>query len=96
MDHCTIIAKIQSFVEKELTNEVLVCNCGDIGSFEAHLWKLMVGPYNLIAECILAESAKQVEEELRAKAMRLGLGKLEARQVKVQIRTGHYEKVQGF
>lgn len=41
MDHCAIITKIQSFVEKEPTNEVFefveLYNCGDIGSFEAHL-----------------------------------------------------------
>lgn len=100
MDHHTIITKIQSFVEKELTDEVFefveLCNWGDIGSFEAQLWKLVLGLYNLTAECILTESARQVEEELRAKARRLGLRKLESRPMKIQIRTGHYVKVQGL
>lgn len=100
MDHRTIITKIQSFVERELTNQVFEfvdqCTSGDIRSFEADLWELVLELYNLTAECILAESARQVEEELRAKAKSLGLRKMESRPLKVQIRTGHYVKVQGL
>ena len=72
------------------------CNSGDIRSFETDLWELVLGLYNQTAECVLAKSARQAEEAMRAKALRLGLGKLESRPIKVQIRTGHYVKVQGL
>jgi hypothetical protein len=60
MDHRTIITKIQSFVEIELTNQVgeLVdqCTSGDILSFETELWSLVLGLYNLTAESYSQEA----------------------------------------
>ena len=93
MEQPTITTKIRLFVEKELCN-----NCetfidkvsrGDLAGFESDLWKLIGQFYNLVAEGVLEASAQAAQGELRQKARALGLGKLEERPMRVQIRTGH-------
>ena len=100
MEQPTITTKIRLFVEKELCN-----NCetfidkvsrGDLAGFESDLWKLIGQFYNLVAEGVLTASAQAAQGELRQKARVLGLGKLEERPMRVQIRTGHYVTVPGL
>lgn len=69
---------------------------GDLQSFEDNLWQLTLSMYNRIASLVLSRSSKALEEELREKGRLLGLRKLERRPVSVQIRTGHYVKVEGL
>lgn len=100
MDQCTSETKIQRFFEKELREElgeyIEQCKSGDLLSFEDNLWQFTLGIYNSIASLVLSLTSKELEEELKEKARAIGLRKLESRQVKVQIRTGYYVKVQGL
>lgn len=100
MEQPTITTKIRLFVENELCNncETFIdkASRGDLAGFESELWELVVQFYNLVAEGVLKASAEAAQGELRKKARVLGLGKLEGRPMRAQIRTGHYVTVPGL
>jgi hypothetical protein len=100
MDHSTIAANIQSFVEKtfcaELSNFMEQVSKGELYDFEESLWELMSKFYNLVAGEITEVSAILSQKRLRQQAGKLRLGKLEERDLSVQLRTGHYVKVKSL
>lgn len=100
MEHSTIIAKITSFFEENLFEDLprLIEEIaqGGLYGFEEKLSLFIGGLYNLIAEELLVAGAQASLPLLRAKAKKKRLGKLEERPMQVQVKTGHYVTVMGL
>jgi len=99
MKHLTIIAKINEFIQERLIGQLddftEELKEGSLYRFESGLSGLMDEFYNLVAGEVLAVSAEKSVGVLEAKAREQRLGKLERRAMSVQIKTGHYVRVEG-
>ena len=100
MKHLAITAKINEFVKGRILDQLEDftegLKEGGLHTFESGLSGLMVEFYNLVAGEVLATAAQRSAGLLEAKARAQRLGKLEKRPLRVQIKTGHYVRVEGI
>jgi len=100
MKHLAITAKINEFIKERLIGQLEdfteELKEGGLHTFEVGLSGLMDEFYNLVAGEVLAISAQKSVGLLEAKAREQRLGKLERRPMSVQIKTGHYVRVEGL
>ena len=100
MEQPTTEAKITDFIKAQLLDKqetfIEQLAKGGLYAFEGTLTEVLRDFYNLVSGELLAAAAQAAEPALRAAAKGKRLGKLVKRQMKVQLKTGHYVGVEGL